>query len=391
MIVPMKKVTLIVQAKDKETTIEKLAELGVLHIEHLQEPKGRELNLLKEEMQRLEEAKTLLSAFSPSVRGKERLLDGKSFIIQVIDLGKRIKDLKEYTYRLEEEIKFWETWGDFEPEIIKELEKKNIYIRLYQIPLRELKKIPEDIVIKEISSQKGMVNCLLISRKEISFPFKKIPLPEMGLGKMKRVLQEKKDLLLSLEKEMREKSSFLPALEEIRVELEKEKELAEAKIGMGEFGPLSYLRGYLPRESLEKFLNFSREQAWGILIADPSPEDSVPTLLRNPPWIRILDPLFRFLAILPGYEELDISFWFLIFLCLFFGILIGDAGYGMANGKWRIANSAQGIVLPLFAIRYSPFAACHSPLIRPRRRGSGRPGRSRRPGSRHCAGRTGRS
>ncbi len=32
---------------------------------------------------------------------------------------------------------------------------------------------------------------------------------------------------------------------------------------------------------------------------------------------------------LPGYEEKDISLWFLLFLSLFFAMLIGDAGYGL--------------------------------------------------------------
>ena len=32
---------------------------------------------------------------------------------------------------------------------------------------------------------------------------------------------------------------------------------------------------------------------------------------------------------LPGYNEVDISFWFLIFFILFFAMLIGDGGYGL--------------------------------------------------------------
>ena len=33
--------------------------------------------------------------------------------------------------------------------------------------------------------------------------------------------------------------------------------------------------------------------------------------------------------IVPGYSELDISLWFLVFFSIFFGMLIGDAGYGI--------------------------------------------------------------
>ena len=52
-------------------------------------------------------------------------------------------------------------------------------------------------------------------------------------------------------------------------------------------------------------------------------------MLRQPKWLMIVNPIFSFMGALPGYNELDISFWFLLFFSLFFGMLIGDAGYGL--------------------------------------------------------------
>jgi V/A-type H+-transporting ATPase subunit I len=42
----------------------------------------------------------------------------------------------------------------------------------------------------------------------------------------------------------------------------------------------------------------------------------------------LINPVFKFIEIAPGYRELDISLWFLIFLSFFFGVIVGDAGYG---------------------------------------------------------------
>jgi V/A-type H+-transporting ATPase subunit I len=58
-------------------------------------------------------------------------------------------------------------------------------------------------------------------------------------------------------------------------------------------------------------------------------EDNVPTLIRNPRWISMISPVFKLIEVLPGYHELDISLWFLIFLSIFFGMLVGDAAYGV--------------------------------------------------------------
>ncbi|MGE4357966.1 MAG: V-type ATP synthase subunit I, partial [Candidatus Omnitrophota bacterium] len=117
----------------------------------------------------------------------------------------------------------------------------------------------------------------------------------------------------------------------------------EVIAGMGKAENLSYLRGYIPSDSADYFLSIARKEGWGVVVEDPSPEDNVPTLLRNPRWVSILNPLFKLLEIFPGYREVDISLLFLIFLSLFFGILIGDAGYGaiyliltfLAKKKWQ--------------------------------------------------------
>jgi V/A-type H+-transporting ATPase subunit I len=55
----------------------------------------------------------------------------------------------------------------------------------------------------------------------------------------------------------------------------------------------------------------------------------VPTLLRNPKWVSRIKPVLGLLGLTPGYRELDVSTLFLVFFSIFFGILIGDAGYGL--------------------------------------------------------------
>ena len=40
-------------------------------------------------------------------------------------------------------------------------------------------------------------------------------------------------------------------------------------------------------------------------------------------------PLTDFLGTVPGYNEYDISGWFLLFFSIFFGMIFGDGGYGL--------------------------------------------------------------
>lgn len=326
MIVPMKKVTLIVQEKDKCETLNKLQEMGLLHIQPIQPPKGRGLDLIKEELFKLEEGIRILERF-PSE--EEDSFKG-DLVEEVITLNKKIEELQEHIRILIREIEFWRPWGNFEPALLKSLLEKNIYIKFYSIPEKGLRNLPKDLIIKKISSSRGMANVLVFSfLKEISLPFKELIPPQKSLEEMEKELSQTQDSLFSFEKELAEKAKFKNSLKRLLRDLEKEKEFQEAIYGMGEVGSLSYLQGYVPKDKADCILEIAKREAWGIILEDPQEGESVPTLLRNPRWIEIIRPLFSSLKIFPGYDELDISVWFLIFLSLFFGILIGDAGYGL--------------------------------------------------------------
>jgi V/A-type H+/Na+-transporting ATPase subunit I len=65
-------------------------------------------------------------------------------------------------------------------------------------------------------------------------------------------------------------------------------------------------------------------------VADPDDEDdSIPTLVRNPRWLKMIEPVFDFLGTVPGYRELNVSFFFFAFFIIFFAMIIGDAAYGV--------------------------------------------------------------
>jgi V/A-type H+-transporting ATPase subunit I len=108
-----------------------------------------------------------------------------------------------------------------------------------------------------------------------------------------------------------------------------QKDFYSALKGMGQEGEIVYLKGYIPVDAEERLVKQARQKSWGILTLKPSEEDSVPTLIRNPAWIKLIQPVLKLLELVPGYNEIDISPLFLIFFSLFFGMIIGDAGFGL--------------------------------------------------------------
>lgn len=332
MIVPMKKAGIIVQTKDADPAIRTVRRLGILHIEHQKAPKGKSVVSLQEEIAFFENAIKIISD-ETSKRGcvpqNTKASPNHSFIAHhIVDLSKRITQLEEYSRTLAQTIEQYEPWGDFDPEAIFSLAEKNIYIRLYRILPSEMKKLPEGIVVKTITRKNGFNYCVIVTRDKTTIPFKEIQPPKMSLGKIKAKLSEERFVIKSIHSEIMKYSSFRDSLVQAKKAAEEELEFQEALSGRGEENTLSYITGYIPDAASPVLLKTAKEQNWGVILSKPTDEDNVPTLLKNPKWISIINPVFKLIEVVPGYRELDISLWFLVFFSIFFGMLIGDAGDG---------------------------------------------------------------
>ena len=82
---------------------------------------------------------------------------------------------------------------------------------------------------------------------------------------------------------------------------------------MKEEGSFSYLQGYCPLDRVKDIIDLAKQEELGYAIEDPHESEEIPTLIRNPMWIRIISPVFKFMNVIPGYKEYDISIWFLRF------------------------------------------------------------------------------
>jgi V/A-type H+-transporting ATPase subunit I len=111
-------------------------------------------------------------------------------------------------------------------------------------------------------------------------------------------------------------------------------EYETAKAGMETLDPASvessiaWLGGYVPSEKIDALKKVAEENVWTLVWDDPAPTDQPPTLLKNNAVVRIIQPLFSVLGTVPGYREYDISLSYMFFMCFFFAMIFGDAGYG---------------------------------------------------------------
>ncbi|MBL7170728.1 MAG: hypothetical protein ISS46_01895 [Candidatus Omnitrophica bacterium] len=354
MIVPMKKLSIIVQCKDAAPTIERLRSLGVVHVQHQNVPKGKDISALRDGIALIDRVLEILSIGEFTSQGDSpdsttssvnlgqspELKDWKFSANHIVDAWKRIDQVHEYARGLKDTISTWEPWREFDPDAIRALAKKNIYIKLYQISARDMKKLPHGIIVKKLFVAKGLVHCAVISDtpsqrhgmaspRETDIPFKEFTLPEKGLKELREKLDESERVIQELKGDIQKYTVYCGYFSDLKKSLVKGLEFNEVLNGMGQSGNIAYLNGFIPNYSVKQVIDASKKKQWGIIVSDPSKNDKIPTLVRNPRWVSIIAPVFKMIAIIPGYRELDISLWFLIFFSIFFGMLIGDAGYGV--------------------------------------------------------------
>jgi V/A-type H+-transporting ATPase subunit I len=91
---------------------------------------------------------------------------------------------------------------------------------------------------------------------------------------------------------------------------------------------LVLLEGWAPAAQIDQISKALDIKGVFYDVEDPQPDDDIPIQLSNNKFAKLFEPLTR-LYMLPTYQELDLTLFFAPFFMLFFGLCLGDMGYGL--------------------------------------------------------------
>ena len=297
MIVPMKHLDLVCLASDREVTIERLRALGVVHLD-LARAEGAAVSKAKGDLDDAERAVRLVRKARADAAAADVEIRQRS-VAEVLTIDADRDTLEHERERLEREIKAYEPYGDFDPALAQRL----------------------------LERVEGL-------RDAVPLPEK---LPEMSLSR----LREK---LARVENRIRIDDARLAGCDDMaivawhprladRMAFEQAKELIESH------GAVAVLSGWIPAPKEEALMEIVRGDqtdlftrthtpGWGVLLRDPEPGETPPTLVEPPRLFRPVKALFDGLGIAPAYTESDVSVPFMCYFSLFFAMLVGDGAYG---------------------------------------------------------------
>jgi V/A-type H+-transporting ATPase subunit I len=326
MIVKMKKLTLLCTQAQQEQTLEKLRDLKVVHVEHVQTPEGYDLEKARNHLQYVQRAREVLTArpdADPTGKDPDQLVD------TVWELLHKEKELSETLQSLEHEVERITPFGEFDPRELSSLKNDGVIAKLYELPIKDTPNAPEGVSVAEISRDKSNIYVLAVSREKFEIPAHEVRLPDQSLSQIKHHIEKTKVAILETESEFEKHAGDKALADEIADKASDDVSFLEVQKGMIEESAVIYLKGFCPVDRVEDIESAAAEFGWGYTVEDVTDEDDAPTLLRNPKWVSPIQAVLDVIGVVPGYKELDVSALFLIFLSIFFAFLIGDAGYGL--------------------------------------------------------------
>lgn len=340
MIAKMKKLIFLAYHKDYQDFLNSLRELGVVHIAEKQQGMLDNTQLQEDVrlLNRLIVAQKLLSnqKLGKIVPNKEGGTSERG--IEVLDqIDDLLNDKSKYNQQLQsygKDIAMMQAWGDFNPSNINRLSDAGYVVNFYTCPESAYQSEWEDaynaIKINTISSKVFFIT-LTSANQEIDIDAELVKLPSYSLAQLNELyVQTEKDITdnqAALEKLAADDvPSVKKAIDKLQGEIEFSKVVLSTEQAAGE--KLMILEGWVPVKNTlaaEAFLNESQVY---YQISDPSPEDNVPIEFSNSKFFAWFEPICR-LYMLPRYNELDLTPFLAPFFMVFFGLCLGDSGYGL--------------------------------------------------------------
>lgn len=353
MIVPMKKVSIVVLDSTRKESLKQLRKAGVVHLESL-EGSGSVLSSYKEASATTDKAISILEEIKVSKQKVIKQLslekDAASEIASnIVALSDRKKSLLDSISQGSNELERLSKWGEVDPESFSALEENGIFVYPYEIPEDKYSCIGDGVRTIKVNSYAKTVRFLLLSDTEVTerpsdLPPEAyaVPMPELSTNSIRENILKCKQEISRIESELLDDKKYLDTLKSYKKNLALDIEFENVYSGMSHEGAdeesnendsasvtkLAWVTGYVPVDSMDKFKQLCITNSWAYTASDPAYDDPVPTKLHNSKLVSIIYPLTDFLDVTPGYHEFDISGWFLLFFCIFFAMIFGDAGYG---------------------------------------------------------------
>ena len=338
MILKMKKYSFLVYHKQYLDFLEKIREIGVLHV--LEKPEGvAENDLLRDKMQLASRIKAALKQLEKRFPKNANLLpidaqlDGLSVLTKVENKLVEKDQLAQKLQIVEKESERMQVWGDFSHSQLDELRNNDLILRFFSCNLRKFDQEWEVLYNAFEIDTVGSTRYFLTITKPgvvVEIDADPIKLSDKTVVELDGEILEIRSEIELLKSELIQLSvndyNSLKAYQALVMgDIDFSKVLLNTNAEAAE--KVMLLEGYCPEENELELNKYLDELGVYYESQIPTEEDKVPVKLKNNAFAKLYEMIGELYDI-PNYHELDLTPFFAPFYMLFFGLCLGDAGYG---------------------------------------------------------------
>jgi len=223
-------------------------------------------------------------------------------------------------------------WGEFDPEAIARLGTVGIQLRFFETSTKKFSALDRsNLAIELISGDKARVLFVVVQRGELpALDAEEIVLPKESLRKARESVVAREEKLKEIDRALDGLACYRDALADHITRLDEALRFETARLSIEDAaeGRIAVLEGWVPAEKQKAVADFVEKYAAWHAFAEPADGESIPVLMRNSRFASLFEPITKILS-LPDYFELDPTPFFAPFFAFFFGLCLGDVGYGL--------------------------------------------------------------
>lgn len=334
MVTPMMKYSFLIYHKEYIPFLEKLQELGVLHIIEKKKEVNDNIKLSLQQISDINKALKFLGNRNQEEIVEKSEMDGLAIVEKIKILSDELATMEQEQLTLNKEIQKAEPWGEFESEMIEKFAQLHIKIRFFTCSEKKFNPEWKDkYPIEIVNVKEGYAYIVAFQRgaNPIDIDAEEIKLPEHSLKELLAKDESNKKRVEEIQRIFDEfASKYQGVLKETRKQIQEKTdfELAINHTEKQAEDKVMLLEGWIPEEKKEDLETMLNEQNVYYLSARPEGRDNVPIKLKNNKFAKLFEPIGDLFS-LPDYSELDLTPFFAPFFMLFFGFCVGDTGYGL--------------------------------------------------------------
>lgn len=342
MIQEMKKLTFLVTNGEYEKFIANIRELGVIHVEELQQgATSDELQAGLDMAVRYKEALKALDfaaeSYEPSATYMPQPADASKAVALLDTVERLLKEENSVKHSIDatdDAIQQLEPFGEFSWDSIRQLEQSGYKPYFYAVNNKMYKAEWGEkyfaTAINEINKKTYFV-AFSNEDQEPDITAERLFLPDESLS----VYQEKRKVLEEQLASIHEQMLQVNAVDRASIEagqVANENDIQLSKVHLSKEdiagGAVKLMVGWTLKEKVDGVVDYLEKEHIFYELEDPAFDDNVPIQIKNDKFSSLFEPILRMYS-LPNYHDIDPLPFFAPFFMLFFGLCMGDMGYGM--------------------------------------------------------------